>query len=64
MALYEAVFLGLGVWRGQAVWTIVQACSPSPVVVFALSSAAVAGLLVGRWLVRRFHGAGTSTTHS
>ena len=64
MALYEAVFLGLVVWRGQAVWTIVQASSPSPVVVFALSSAAVAGLLVGRWLVRRFHRAGTPTTHS
>jgi len=64
MALYEAVFLGLVVWRGQGVWTIVQASSPSPVVVFALSSAAVAGLLVGRWLVRRFHRAGTPTTHS
>src|SRR5215469_11755908 len=53
MAVYEAVFMGLGVWQGRAAWSIVQAYTPPPVVTFLLLIGAVGSLLVGRLLIRR-----------
>lgn len=53
VVLYDAVFSGLGVWQGQAAWSIVQAWSPNPFVVVGLLTAAVGSLVVGRLLVRR-----------
>ena len=53
VAVYEAVFMGLGVWQGRAAWSIVQAYTPPPVVTLLLLIGAVGSLLVGRLLIRR-----------
>jgi membrane protein DedA with SNARE-associated domain len=59
IALYEAVFVGLGLWLGPAAWAVVQAYTPSPAAVLVLVSAVVGWVLAGRLLVgwlRRPHG--------
>jgi membrane protein DedA with SNARE-associated domain len=51
MAVYEAIFLGLGAWQGPSAWAMIQAHTPPPVVVLAAVGAVVL-LLVGVPLVR------------
>jgi membrane protein DedA with SNARE-associated domain len=45
VALYDGVFTGLGAWKGQSVWSMVQAYSPPPALVFGVLVGVVALLL-------------------
>src|SRR5215469_2408687 len=56
LAVYEGVFMGLGIWQGRAAWSIVQAYTPPPVVTFLLLIGTAGLLLAGRLLIRRIRG--------
>lgn len=53
VAVYEAVFVGLGIWLGPAAWPAIQAYTPKPVPLFVLLGAVAVSALTGRWLVHR-----------
>jgi membrane protein DedA with SNARE-associated domain len=53
VAVYEAVFVGLGIWLGPAAWPAIQADTPKPVPLFVLLGAVAVCALTGRWLVHR-----------